>query len=172
VKVLCNLPLQVAYCKANIKLGVNGVKRTRMKTSTLLRFLTIFIFILLIAIFVSYRSGAFSDDNIEPVISVIDTSGRSKTLASDKLPVVIRDSITKVNSSAKLDTSALVDSIAAKRKGSLMSSSKSIIVAPEDQPSKRKKRLMESTKLGRIFPPTGNSIKPKKDTVVLLKEKQ
>jgi hypothetical protein len=143
-----------------------------MKTSTLPRFLTVFVFILLVSIFVSYRSGAFSDDNTEPVISVIDTLGHSKTSAPDTLPVVLRDSITNLNSSIKLDTSALVDSIAAKRKRSLMWSSKSIIVAPENQPAKRKKRLMESTKLGRIFPPPGNSIKPKKDTVMLLKEKQ
>jgi hypothetical protein len=144
-----------------------------MKTSTLLRFLTIFVFILLIAIFVSYRSGAFSDDNTEPVISVIDTSGRSKPPAPDTLPKALRDSSTKVNSIVKIDSSAFIDSILTEViRSSPMSSSKSLIITPEDQSPKRKKRLMESTKLGRIFPPPDNSIKPRKDTAVLLPQKQ
>ena len=138
-----------------------------MKTSTLLKFCTFFLFLLLIGIFISYRSGAFSkDEDVVPLsLNPIDTSGRGKPSKPDTLSSAGSDSLIKM----------AMDSM----KRDMMWSSKSVMVVTPDhraykakakkEARKRRRAMKESSKFGRIFRPD-DTVAIKSDTAVLIKK--
>jgi hypothetical protein len=100
-----------------------------MKTSTLLKFLTVFVFILLIGIFVAFRSDAFSTNDIGMAFLSSDTTGPLKT---DTAPLTAKDTI---------HIKSLKDSV----NRTLFPSTKSIMI-PKNHPSRTPKNDSSSVK--------------------------
>jgi hypothetical protein len=102
-----------------------------MKTSTPTKIFTIFLFILLIAVFIVFRSGAFINGK-QVAANSADTNGLSAILKRDTIPAWFRDSVLREYRNTRM-----------------MSGSKSApVITPADHPAMKK--MVESLWIRRL----------------------